>query len=165
MQNTECLHLPYYGDPMATLRIFFRGKMMPWVGIAFGIASSVESHNTPYLFLFQPTLFFPFNLKKSSFLSTSLSVSLCAFPSTSVCFVGRGHGPVPTEGVRTPPAGKVRSPPPTGKVRTPPHYGRGPPTPLQDNCVPQKILTPGNEKRMYVRNRQNTTNDPSVTVY
>jgi len=43
MQNTECLHLPYYGDPMATLRIFFCGKMMPWVGIAFGIASSVES--------------------------------------------------------------------------------------------------------------------------
>ena len=59
MQNTKCLHLPYYGDPTATIRIFSRGKMMPWVGIAFGIASSVESqkYSLP-LFISTYTFFF-----------------------------------------------------------------------------------------------------------
>jgi len=66
-QNTECLHLPYYDDPMATLRIFFRGKMMLWVGIAFGTASSVESQKYSLIFLFQPTLYFPLISKNLHF--------------------------------------------------------------------------------------------------
>ena len=100
--------------------------------------------NTSSLFSLK-LLFLVVNLQKSSFLSTSLSMSVFAFPSTPVCLCWGGYGPLlsmvpsegtvekggpypppyggsvpPTEGVRTPTL-RDRSilPPPYGGVRNP----------------------------------------------
>jgi len=88
--------------------------------------------NTSSLFSLK-LLFLVVNLQKSSFLSTSLSMSVFAFPSTPVCLCWGGYGPllsmVPSEGTVEkggpyPPPYGGSVPPPLRRVRTP--YGGGP---------------------------------------